>query len=578
MNSRFFTALALTAIVIVVTPLLFSSRQQNLSAPASADSTSRPTAPTTRDTNTVVAAVKNNSPKQQLISEPKAGVTTTIFTRSSSYVFAAQGGAPISVVLDSNYRSLRPGIRTQSVELVSYQKALTHYRLILGRDTIALDTMVLRSELIVPANKSRIDYAGEIKGHSIHLSYSAATDPADSYLMHILVTVTNAPPGSAFLVRLPETLPSNERDTVDDINHLAVSYHSAHGDVGSIAFSKLDSLETHTEVGPIDWVATRNKYFLVAFRAEKTPFSMLQLQGAPRIGKVAASIYGSITLPLSGEGAASLDLYVGPQNFERLQRLGSDFDQVNPYAGWLHGVVQPFATIVMKALLWMKHTTKLNYGWVLVLFGVIIRLGLWPLNQSAMRTSMNMQRLQPELQALQKKYNDDPKKQQEAIMKVYKEHGMSPLSPLMGCLPMLLPMPVLFALYYVFQNTIEFRGVPFLWLPDISLRDPFYITPLAMATRLRESGYLSWARYQAWRAEWDAYVATLPSRKGGFATPVSKALSYNGRPFTQLVLEALATNRVTPLTASRYLGLKFEHFGKLREALGEGSQEPAFDE
>jgi len=117
---------------------------------------------------------------------------------------------------------------------------------------------------------------------------------------------------------------------------------------------------------------------------------------------------------------------------------------------------------------------------VLVLFGVGIRLALWPLNQGAMRTSLKMQRLQPELQALQKKYSDDPRKQQEAIMKVYKDHGMSPLSPLMGCLPMLLPMPVLFALYFVFQNTIEFRGVPFLWLPDISLRDPYFITPILM--------------------------------------------------------------------------------------------------
>ena len=91
-----------------------------------------------------------------------------------------------------------------------------------------------------------------------------------------------------------------------------------------------------------------------------------------------------------------------------------------------------------------------------------------------------MQRLQPELQALQKKYSDDPKKQQEAVMKVYADNGMSPFSPLMGCLPLLLPMPILFALYQVFQNTIEFRGVPFLWLSDISLRDPYFITPVLM--------------------------------------------------------------------------------------------------
>ena len=200
----------------------------------------------------------------------------------------------------------------------------------------------------------------------------------------------------------------------------------------------------------------------------------------PRCEKWQSSITAGAILPLHSEGHAAFDIYAGPQDFERLQKLGSDLDQVNPYGGLMSGLVQPFAVIVMRVLLWIKQTTHLNYGWVLVLFGVIIRLALWPLNQGAMRTSLKMQRLQPELQALQKRYSDDPRKQQEAIMKVYKDHGMSPLSPLMGCLPMLLPMPVLFALYFVFQNTIEFRGVPFLWLPDISLRDPYFITPILM--------------------------------------------------------------------------------------------------
>jgi YidC/Oxa1 family membrane protein insertase len=255
--------------------------------------------------------------------------------------------------------------------------------------------------------------------------------------------------------------------------------------VRSVAFSKLDTADVRSEAGPLDWAATRNKYFLVAYRAApKQPFAALQMRGVPRTQKVAAEAAATVTQPLAADGSARFDLYAGPQDFERLQRLGADLDQVNPYGGWLQGVVQPFATIVMKALLWMKRTTQLNYGWVLVLFGVLIRLALWPLNQGAMRTSMKMQRLQPELQAIQKKYSDDPKRQQEAIMKVYKDHGMSPLSPLMGCLPMLLPMPILFALYFVFQNTIEFRGVPFLWLPDISLKDPFYITPLLMGVSM----------------------------------------------------------------------------------------------
>jgi YidC/Oxa1 family membrane protein insertase len=161
---------------------------------------------------------------------------------------------------------------------------------------------------------------------------------------------------------------------------------------------------------------------------------------------------------------------------------------VNSYAGWIPGV-QPFATLIMRVLLWMKATFHVNYGWVLVLFGIAIRLILWPLNQKAMRTSIQMQRLQPELQELQKKYKNEPEKQRDALVKVYQAHGMCPFSPMLGCLPMVLPMPVLFALYFVFQNTIEFRGVSFLWLPDISLRDPYYIIPLLMGASML---LLSW--------------------------------------------------------------------------------------
>ena len=131
---------------------------------------------------------------------------------------------------------------------------------------------------------------------------------------------------------------------------------------------------------------------------------------------------------------------------------------------------------------------------MLVIFGIAVRLLLWPLNQSAMRSSIKMQRLQPELMEVQKKYKNDPDKQREALVKLYAQHGMSPFSPVMGCLPMLLPMPVLFALFFVFQNTIEFRGVPFLWLPDISLKDPLYIMPILMGVTMF---VLSWIGMRA---------------------------------------------------------------------------------
>jgi YidC/Oxa1 family membrane protein insertase len=111
-----------------------------------------------------------------------------------------------------------------------------------------------------------------------------------------------------------------------------------------------------------------------------------------------------------------------------------------------------------------------------ILFGVGVRLALWPLNQKAMRSGMAMQAIQPELKALQDRYKKDPQKLQQEMMKLYREHGVNPLG---GCLPMLIPMPVLFAVWFVLANTIEFRGVPFLWLPDLARADPLYIIPIA---------------------------------------------------------------------------------------------------
>jgi len=106
----------------------------------------------------------------------------------------------------------------------------------------------------------------------------------------------------------------------------------------------------------------------------------------------------------------------------------------------------------------------------------------------------------------------------------------------------------------------------------------FRLTPLATATRLRESGFMVWAQYNQWREQWQAYVASLPPRRGGFATPMEKAVNRAGRPFAQLVLEALSANRITSVDASRYLDLRFEHFDKLRAHLATGPGEISSDE
>jgi YidC/Oxa1 family membrane protein insertase len=478
MDKRTLLALVLMAIVIVVTPMLFRKPP----APR-ADSTAAAPANAARPANASVAAPKPAT-GESAPSATQAPPTTVQSLPTDSAVLSAPRakytivtpGAVPSVVRINGYEDLRPG-RRDSMVVAQHNGPLLRYRLVLGADTIDLS----RVGFTVQSSPSAVTLTSA--SPALTITYKAA----DGFRTSVQGQVANAPPGSALLIDLPRDLRSAEADTLDDMRHLAYGYKLPRRDVISVPFSKLDTV-VRFDTGGMQWVAVRDKYWLVALMRPVgagvgATFHGLASRGDTAIARIKRHASATTSVPLTN-GEFAFDLYAGPQSWEELHALGNDLENVNPYAGFMHSVVQPFATIVMRVLLWMKATFQVNYGWVLVIFGVAIRLLLWPLNQKAMRTSIQMQRLQPELQEIQRKYKTDPDKQRDALVKLYQSHGMSPLSPMLGCLPMLLPMPVLFALYFVFQNTIEFRGVQFLWLPDISLRDPYYIIPIVMGASM----------------------------------------------------------------------------------------------
>jgi YidC/Oxa1 family membrane protein insertase len=366
-----------------------------------------------------------------------------------------------------------------NVELVRDSIDLMTFYLVSGRDTIGLDQAVFSvvGGADTSTNPDSLLFRAVTSAGEISFVYRFESD---GYLLRVDGRVPAAI--TELIITLPRGLRSEEANTEDDRRYLAFAVKPVRDDARSIDFSKLDSGERRLETGPFTWVASKNKYFLMGLLTPANgsrPFSRVHLVGGPRTGGAATSADAHIVLPVE-QGVFSLEIYAGPQEWRRLRALGRDMEHANPYGGFMKGVVQPFATIVMRALLWMHDTLRLSYGWVLVIFGVAVRIILWPLNQRAMRSSLKMQAIQPEMAAIQKKYRNNPQKQQEEMVRIYREHGMSPFSMFSGCLPMLIPLPVLFALFFVFQNTIEFRGVSFLWLADISLKDPLYILPLIM--------------------------------------------------------------------------------------------------
>ncbi|HYS20099.1 MAG TPA: YidC/Oxa1 family insertase periplasmic-domain containing protein, partial [Gemmatimonadales bacterium] len=284
--------------------------------------------------------------------------------------------------------------------------------------------------------------------------------------------------GAVLLVGLGDGLRCVEADSVDDYRHYSVVTKASKTERKD--FSSIDAGVTSVLEGPFEWVGIKSKYFFAAALAleENQPqFAGALAVGEPRSGKFATRTAVTLTLPVPPSGGFRYEVYAGPLEYRRLAALGHDLTDANPYGWVFRPIVKPVSVLVVNILLWMHERLHMPYGWVLVLFGVLVRLLLWPLNQKAMASQLRMQAVQPLLKETQDRYKNEPEKLQKEMMRIYKEHKVNPLG---GCLPMLLPWPVLIALFFVFANTIEFRGEPFLWLPDLSRQDPYYIIPIVM--------------------------------------------------------------------------------------------------
>jgi YidC/Oxa1 family membrane protein insertase len=391
------------------------------------------------------------------------------------FTFSSRGARLIEAVL-KDYRSFAPG-DSGLAQLMPRKSRFLEYALVFGRDTVPLGewTFVPSDTLLeVTEQPSQLEWIAERGPARVRLVYRFEPD---DYVFDVEGRVEGIDAGGLLLVRMGPGLRSIEADSAENIRSYAIVTKA--NNTASVGFGKLEPGQTRVLDGPFEWVAVKSKYFVVALMVldEGQPqFGGVLATGGPRLGKHAINADVVATLPLPAAAFAH-SVYVGPQEFHRLSRVGHDFEDINPY-GWIfRPIIMPFANLIVRILLWMHETLNMHYGWALVVFGIAVRVLLWPLNQKAMRSSMAMQAIQPEIKAVQERYKKDQQKMQQEVMKLYKEHNVNPVG---GCLPLLLPTPVLFALFFVFRETIEFRGVPFLWLPDLSRPDPIYIIPILM--------------------------------------------------------------------------------------------------
>ena len=167
-------------------------------------------------------------------------------------------------------------------------------------------------------------------------------------------------------------------------------------------------------------------------------------------------------------------IYLGPIHHQMLSGVYPRLDVVAD-TGWKP--LQPVTRGILWLLLFL-HSFIPNYGLVIILFSIIIKVAFFPLSYKGMKSMKHMQQLQPKMKKIQEQHKKDPGKLNQETMALYKKHGVNPLG---GCLPLLLQMPVFFALYSVLANTIELRQAPFIfWINDLAIKDPYYVLPALM--------------------------------------------------------------------------------------------------
>lgn len=239
------------------------------------------------------------------------------------------------------------------------------------------------------------------------------------------------------------------------------------------------------------WTAVHNQFFALAVMPKSVasqvfvvqsnlpPPSVAVLQEAPKANRNPLSFQATLVFPAttlaSGQKLEQeFHIYAGPKEFHTLAAIGAAFrnnvDAVMGYGGFFGF----FAKILLFSMNFLHDLTHLSYALVIILITILIKLVFWPLTQASTRSMKRMSALQPQMKAIQEKFKDDPAKMNRKMMEFMKEHKVSPMA---GCLPMLVQLPIFFGFYQMIQSAIELRGAAFLWASDLSQPDTIFTLP-----------------------------------------------------------------------------------------------------
>jgi YidC/Oxa1 family membrane protein insertase len=486
---RLLLAVALSLVVLTGYSLLFAPAQPPATAPSPAPAAAASPSPSARPPAASGPAVAAPAPSAEAAPESPAAVADErerrVEVTAPGYVvaFTNRGARLVSWTL-----SAHKDARGHAEEMVAAQSPAVRPLDIETADT-DLDAK-LRAALFQPSS-DEVHVAGEVP-QPLRFAWAEGGVEAEktitfraSGLLSVRVSVKRN--GLSLPVRLlwgpgignptPE-----EREVRGYTEPQAVALTAA----GSVQLSVPGKIPAGGQsLGPVRWVGVESTYFAALFVAPgggaEAQVRSVSVQGHADDKPVAAAVAA-----IDASAGEPVQLFVGAKDHDQMAKLGHQLERVVQVGDWIGPIV-----IALMGLLRWVHGHVGNWGWSIVLLTVLINLAMAPFRHYSIVNGLKMAKISPEMKAIQERYRKvplmDPKRQvmQEEIGALYAKHGMSMSSQMaVGCLPLLLTMPFLFAFYRVLSVLVDLRGAPFLWIADLAQKDPLFITPVLMGVSM----------------------------------------------------------------------------------------------
>ncbi|MFQ6677434.1 MAG: membrane protein insertase YidC [Fidelibacterota bacterium] len=470
MNQKTLFAFLIIAVIILLTPayynIIYPPAENN---PAdSLNTVFKPAVSPDVGSQILPALVNTKTVQKDSIkyNEEKYNIETDLYIAEIS----SKNGGSITSFLLKNY----PGNQKEFVQLINNHNK---DNLLLSYKSVDGETVIL-SGAWEPVNnfsprQINSEHVLSFQKATPHgYVYKTLTFYPDRYIINVNTNLINHLPyisQGIFEISWDGGLPLTEKNKKDDLNYFDAYLYTGEELISPDISDKENKKNDHIK-GETLWAALRTKYFLSALIPDIAGLGGIT---SGYLVNENEKVF-NISLSLSAAQNKNTSLYLGPLEYRRIKAIGFNLESIMNF-GW--SFIRPIAKGV-HYLLTKMNTVIPNYGVILIIFSVLIKIIVYPLTKKSFESTQKMQAIQPQLNILKEKYKNDQQKMSQAQMALFKEHGVNPLG---GCLPILLQMPLLLSLFQVFRSTIELRGAPFvLWISDLSAPDTIINLPFSI--------------------------------------------------------------------------------------------------